>query len=547
MSDAEAAVRRLGRLRANRSLWERIWLEAATLVQPELNVYLAPRQNGEARTVQLYDSYPAQALNQFVAALDSGVTPGGQVWFRPSTGDVNIDDEPEVARDLDAIRDALWHEINRPRGTFAPARLAAWRSIGVLGSGAILVDPSADGRACEMRSLPLGSTWFDFDSHRRPRSVYHEIVLTAAQYLDDFGDVSPEAVKKAAETDPDKTFAVLWVCRPRGNRAAGRFDAAGSKYEECYIDITTKKELKTGGRDSLPTVLGRYNLADGEDYGRGPALSAMPDLKLLNAIKWAVIEQAGMIVDPPLLTHDDGILSEFQLSPGSRVPGGVSAEGRQLVVPLQTAGRLDVGFEMVEQVRRQIDDAFLGLYFRALVENPQMTATQAMLLSQQQGQILAPAVSRIHSDMLDPMLRRVASIMFAQGRLPQMSARTLEVIRRRGHGLSIELTGPLAMAARMSDGIAISRTFEAAAPIAQIDPGVLKRIDAGEALSALARANGAPARILRSDEDMAAQQAAEDQQQQIAQVLAAAPVAAQTAKTMAETQALAQANPSIPR
>ena len=218
-----------------------------------------------------------------------------------------------------------------------------------------------------------------------------------------------------------------------------------------------------------------------------------------------------------------------------------------MVVPLQAAGNLGAGLEMVEATRRQIDDAFLGLYFRALVENPQMTATQAMLLSQQQGQVLAPPVNAIMSDMLDPLLRRVTSIMFQQGRLPEMSGRTLEVIRRRGSGLGIELTGPLAVAARMADGIAVSRTFEAVAPLAQIDPAVIRRIDAGEALSVLARANGTPARVLKSDEQVAEEDAAAAQQQQMAQVLEAAPVAAQTAKTMAEAQALSQAAPNVPR
>ena len=547
MADPVATLRRLDKLRSNRVLWESAWRRAAELVQPEISVYLSPQQDGADRTVRLYDSYPSQALNQFVAALDAGVTPGSQVWFKPTTGDADVDEEPEVARDLDTLKMALWQEINRPRGTFAAARLAAWRSIGVIGSGAILIDPSADGRACEMRALPISNTWFAFDSYRRPQSGFHTMKLSAEQYVADFGDAAPDAVKKAYDKTPDQEFETLWHCAPRGHRPAGRFDAAGSKFEETYIDVATKTVLRTGGRDGLPVVLGRYSLADGECYGRSPALAAMPDLKLLNVIKWSVIEQANMIVDPPLLTSDDAVLSEFDLTPGTRIPGGVSQEGRQMVVPLQAAGNLGAGLEMVEATRRQIDDAFLGLYFRALVENPQMTATQAMLLSQQQGQVLAPPVNAIMSDMLDPLLRRVASIMFQQGRLPEMSGRTLEVIRRRGSGLGIELTGPLAVAARMADGIAVSRTFEAVAPLAQIDPAVIRRIDAGEALSVLARANGTPARVLKSDEQVAEEDAAAAQQQQMAQVLEAAPVAAQTAKTMAEAQALSQAAPNVPR
>ena len=107
MADPVATLRRLDKLRSNRVLWESAWRRAAELVQPEISVYLAPQQDGADRTVRLYDSYPSQALNQFVAALDAGVTPGSQVWFKPTTGDADVDEEPEVARDLDTLKLAL--------------------------------------------------------------------------------------------------------------------------------------------------------------------------------------------------------------------------------------------------------------------------------------------------------------------------------------------------------------------------------------------------------------------------------------------------------
>ena len=49
--------------------------------------------------------------------------------------------------------------------------------------------------AGKFRNLSLGRTWFRFDSARNPVAVWHQMELTAAQYLDDFGDATPKEVR----------------------------------------------------------------------------------------------------------------------------------------------------------------------------------------------------------------------------------------------------------------------------------------------------------------------------------------------------------------
>jgi pyruvate carboxylase len=93
---------------------------------------------------------------------------------------------------------------------------------------------------------------------------------------------------------------------------------------------------------------------------------------------------------------------------------------------------------------------------------------------------------------------------------------------------------------KADQGIALVRTLESIAPLAQINPGVLDRINADEALKLLAEVNGLPARILVSDREMQAKQEAAAQAQQAQALLQAAPVAADTARTMVETANMAR-------
>jgi hypothetical protein len=78
--------------------------------------------------------------------------------------------------------------------------------------------------------------------------------------------------------------------------------------------------------------------------------------------------------------------------------------------------------------------------------------------------------------------------------------------------------------------------------MANIDPTILQVINFEEAARVLAAVNGAPRRVIRSAEEMEAMKQQQVQQQQLATLLEAAPVAADTAKSLAQANsAMAQA------
>jgi hypothetical protein len=82
-------------------------------------------------------------------------------------------------------------------------------------------------------------------------------------------------------------------------------------------------------------------------------------------------------------------------------------------------------------------------------------------------------------------------------------------------------------------------------PLAQVDPSVLKPIDAHALLPLFAEANGAPALMFKSKERMEEEAQAEAQQQQAQMLLQAAPIVAKTAKDMAQAQQMAGGAPQM--
>jgi len=302
-----------------------------------------------------------------------------------------------------------------------------------------------------------------------------------------------------------------------------------------YICYESRMLMDESGYQSFPYAVSRYVTAPKEIYGRSPAMTVLPDIKMINEMSKTVLRAAHKIVDPPLLLQEDGVLQAFNTRPGALNYGGVDEQGRQVVQPLQTGARVDIGMDMMEQRRKVINDAFLITLFQILVESPNMTATEAMLRAQEKGALLAPTMGRQQSEMLGPMIEREIDILARAGVLPPMP----EALVERGGDVQIEYISPLNRAQRAEEGVAILRTLESVMPLAQLDPSIMMIFKADEIARELSEINGVPAKILRDKEEVAEMMAQQQQQAEMQQLLQAAPLAAQSAKTMAETAALA--------
>jgi hypothetical protein len=103
----------------------------------------------------------------------------------------------------------------------------------------------------------------------------------------------------------------------------------------------------------------------------------------------------------------------------------------------------------------------------------------------------------------------------------------------------------MARARRADEGVSMLRTWEQLAPAAQVmGPSVYRRFNFDESARILAEVNGYPSKAIYTDDELAAIKEGEQQQQDMAQVLQAAPVAASAAKDLAQAQALSASTPN---
>jgi hypothetical protein len=533
---ADEAIKRHDRLKSNRSIWESHWQELAERIWPDRALFLTNNQTpGEKRTEKMFDATAALALTRFSAAMESMLTPRTAKWHKLRVGDEKLNESPVIQRYLDEVTNILFRVRYSAKANFASQANEGYMSIGAFGSGGLFIEDML-GRGIRYKSMDLANTYFCENNHGIIDTVHRTFKYSARQAMQHFGEKNlSDKIRQAYDKEPDKEFDFLHCVKPNEEIQRGDRSYRGMEYASYYIGVDDRIVVEEGGYRTFPYAMGRYITTPGETYGRSPAMLVLPDIKMLNEMKKTIIRGAHLAVRPPLLLQEDGALQAFDMRPDALNFGGVDSNGNPLVHPLNTGGDHRLGLDLIEAQQRVINDAFLVTLFQILVDQPTMTATEAMLRAQEKGALLAPTMGRQQSEMLGPMIERELDILAYAGALPPMPQELIDA----GGNIEVEYVSPLNRAQRAEEGVAIMRTFEAIAPLAQIDPRVMKAFNPVLAARELAEINGMPAKIIRSDEEIDAMDAAEEQQMAAAQLLEAAPVAAQTAKTMAETQQIA--------
>jgi hypothetical protein len=519
----------------DRAVFDSHWREIAERILPRADHFRLVRQPGDKHTERVFDATAGLALERFAAAMESMLTPRTQRWHRLRVTVPGLEDDPSVQAYLDQVTEALFNARYAPRANFASQANEAYMSLGAFGTGAMFVDDML-GRGIRYRSIPLAEIYIAENHQGIVDTVHRKFTYTARQAAQRFGeDKLSERQKQAVKKSPETLFDFIHAVGPREDIDTSKKNYRGMPWYSCYVNMDGKEILEEGGYQSFPYAVGRYVTSPKEVYGRSPAMTVLPDIKMLNEMSKTVIRAAHKIVDPPLLLQDDGALQAFDLRPGAMNYGGVNEQGQQLVHALQTGARVDIGLEMMDQRRKVINDAFLVTLFQILVEAPQMTATEAMLRAQEKGALLAPTMGRQQSEFLGPIIEREIDILARAGVLPPMPDELLEA----GGLVDVEYQSPLNRAQRADEGVAILRTLESLAPLAQIDPNVMMVFDPAAVARELAEINGVPVKVMRTKDQIAAMQEEQASAMQAQQLLAAAPVVGKTVKDLAQAQTLA--------
>lgn len=516
--------------------WRTLWNTIAQFVMPAWDNFIGEFSEGVNRNTRLFDSTAVTANERFAAAMEQMLTPRTQQWHKLAPMDENLQDNPEVQEYADQVTKILFSVRYRPTANYASQVDECYLSLGAFGNNALFIDELI-GRGLRYRSIPLNEIVWSLDHSGMVDTVYRKFRYTAKQAMQQWGNKAGDQVKTAYDQNPYAELEFLHCVKPNENRK-NALGYEGMAFESWYLSCKDKTVIDRSGYRTFPYAIGRYRMAPREHYGRSPAVVALPAIRTLNEQKKTALRAGQKAVDPPLLLMEEGVLTPFNQRPGAVNYGMLTEDGKPLAQPLKIDGNFQVAETLMAMEANSINDSFLVSLFQILVQNPQMTATEALIRAQEKGAMIAPAMGRQQSEFLGPQIVREIDLLQQAGQLPDPPDSLLE----SGQGIRIEYTSPLTLALRAQEGTSIMQTVQAIGVIANLDKTVLNVIDFVDAARELALINGCPAKLLRSDEEVDALVQEQMKQQQNQTIASAAPQVSAAAKNLAQARlAAAQA------
>jgi hypothetical protein len=497
---------RFDRLKTGRQNWETHWQEVADFMQPRKADVTKTRSKGDKRTERIFDSSPLQAVELLAASLHGMLTNPSTPWFSLRYKDQVLDQDDEAKLWLEGVTETMYTAFNR--SNFQQEIFELYHDLITFGTAAMFIEEDQSD-LLKFSTRHINEIYITENDKGRIDTVYRKFKITLRAAAQQFGTFLSEEAKTKVEKDPFDDIEILHAVYPRIEFDPTKKDKENMEFESVYLEYKNGNELSVGGFVEFPFVVPRYLKASHEIYGRSPAMTALPDVKMLNEMSKTTIKAAQKQVDPPLLVPDDGFLL-----PVRTVPGGLNfyrSGTRDRIEPLNIGANNPLGLNMEEQRRTAIRNVF---YVDQLMlqQGPQMTATEVIQRNEEKMRLLGPVLGRLQSELLKPMIDRCFAILLRNNQFAQAP----EFLS--GQDIEIEYVSPLAKAQKSTELSSITRAIEILGSLSNVAP-VFDYINFDALVKHVADLVGVPQKVLKLQSQVNAErEQAAQQQEQMAQM-----------------------------
>lgn len=465
---------RLKLLKTDRWNWDDHWQEISELTYPYRADFTVERAPGERRRAKIYDTTPIHANELLASGLHGMLTNPATTWASLIMADPALNDDPDIKEWLFDARAIMFEEINDPKAGFSTAMHEIYMDFGAFCTAILFVGERSDRAGISFNARSLTESYIAENSDGLVDTLYRTWKWTIRQALQRWPKelLSEKTQKLVVKNKLDEKIEILHVIEPRTDRDTSKKDTTNFPFTSVFIECKGKHLIQETGYQEQPFMSPRFaKSTSGEVYGRGPGISTLPDVKMLNAMMRTTIKAAQKVVDPTLNVEDDSVIGVLR-----SVPAGINyyRRGRPPPEPLITGGRIDLGESMMESVRARIRESFFIDQLQ-LQQGPQMTATEVLQRTEEKLRLMGPVLGRLQSELLGPMIDRIFNILLRQGKFPDVP----DAIR--GAKIQIEYESPISRAQKQLEAGGILRTFDIMTPLLQNDPTIMDGFDSDAA------------------------------------------------------------------
>lgn len=356
--------------------------------------YIMPQSDTDAAT--LFDATASDAAENLAAAMYSLLTPPESLW-------INLVAESDVGQNIETAVHAL--RVNLNNSNFYTTVHQCYLDLVTLGTACLFMaeNPIGASSAFSFTAIPMADIAVLNDA------VFHTTSIPVCELVVRFPAWVPTTkIRDMIKQDPEHPITLVQ-------------SLVGSDFV-AWLDVDGDIEnniVSRGTFDTNPYLIFRWSVASGEQYGRGPVMRALPDIKTANKVVELVLKNATIAVSGIWQADDDGVinLANINLTPGAIIPKAVGSSG---LTPLASGADFDVSQIVLSDLRDRIRHTMLADRIGVLSDK-EMTATEIMARNADMVRILGATYGRLLHEFIRPLCDRALQILSRRGTIEPMS------------------------------------------------------------------------------------------------------------------------------
>lgn len=529
--------KRKSSLEKRRQPFEALWKELREYYEPTLGKGLLegdPEQVASQRDDEkILNTTPRLLLHRMAAGLQSGITNQSRRWFNFAAIDKNLQEYAAVREWLDKTAEAVSSVMNR--SNVYPALDQTYLHLGQFGTSAGIIYPDEEANV-HVSMVDAGDYWLGDDKRGRVTSILERKSMTLDQIVEEFGKGwTPDRIhERIKQGRGDERETVLHLVQKHIRPDLVKDIAKDRKFMSIYwLDGQGRGDHNDGilairSFSYNPIIAPRW-WTNNSVYGIGCGQLGLGDTKQLQQLEADKLRLVELEVDPPMQAP-----ASMKGTPIETGAGGLSyygdfqGKGAPVTRLFETRQQIQGLLEAIASTEQRLRQTFYADLFALMINlnmrPKQMTAREVNELSSEKVALLGPILTRLNTDLLNPLVDAVFAIAIEQG-LVEEAPPILQ-----GQELKVEYVSSLhveqAAASRLTG---LYKIAEFTGSLAQIAPSAVDKLDVDQMVD-VAATSLVEFGVVRDDKKVAAlRQARHEQEVQMAQAQAQA----QQAKQMA--------------
>jgi len=509
--NVETIIKRASLAAAKKDEWRTIYQECYEYALPQRNLYDGYYEGGvpgQKKMSKVFDSTAIHSTQRFANRIQSSLFPPYRAWCRLQAGSqIPEGKRPEIQKVLDFYNERMFNVIRQTNFDLSMSEFLLDLAVG---TAVMLIQPGDETVPIRFTAVPQYLVSLEEGPHGTVDNVYRKMKLKGEALSRQWVDINiPTILQAMIDRKPTDDVEVL---------EATVYDKEKAIF--CYhvVHEKTKMELVYREMKISPWIVTRYMKVAGETYGRGPLITAMPDVKTLNKTLELLLKNASLAVSGVYTAADDGVINPqtIKIQPGAIIPvarnGG--PQGPSLL-PLAKASDFNVAQIVINDLRMNVKKMMLD----DTLPPDNMSARSATEVVQRRNELaqnLGAAFGRLITEAMLPMVNRILFIMDQQGIIDMP-------LKINGEEVKVVPISPLAQAQNMEE---LNDVLQFIQVVAGMGPEAAMTIKKDVIIDFVAERLGIPGKLLTTQDErqqIAQQYAQMQQMQQMQQQAAPAP------------------------